>query len=111
MDEKEQKLGREGWKKSLKIRSFLDDEYVVVTVSDTGVGIPEEIMDKIFEPFFTTKEPGKGTGLGMCISYGIVRDYQGTIEVESIAGEGTTIKLRFPAYKYSENKGVKAFTH
>jgi len=111
MDEKEQKLGREGWKKSLKMRSFPDNEYVVVTVSDTGVGIPEEMMDKIFEPFFTTKEPGKGTGLGMCISYGIVRDYQGTIEVESIAGEGTTIKLRFPAYKYSEHKSVEAFTH
>jgi len=111
MDEKEQKLGREGWKKSLKIRSFLDNDHVVVTISDTGVGISEEILNEIFEPFFTTKEPGKGTGLGMCISYGIVRDYQGTIEVDSIAGEGTTIKLRFPAHKYAESKSVKAFTH
>ena len=111
MDEKEQKLGRKGWKKSLKIRSFMNNGYVVVTVSDTGIGIPEEIMDKIFEPFFTTKEPGKGTGLGMCISYGIVRDYQGTIEVESMVGEGTTIKLIFPVYKPSEDNSVKTFTH
>ncbi len=78
------------------MRSRLEGESVVVTVEDTGIGIPPENMDKIFEPFFTTKEVGKGTGLGMSISYGIVKDYGGTIEVRSDVNAGTTFRLTFP---------------
>jgi len=95
LDNKDKVMNRE-WKRVLGIKSFSEDGKVVVTVSDNGTGIPKEIIDKIFDPFFTTKEIGKGTGLGMSISYGIVRDFGGAIEVKSEVGKGTTFTLRFP---------------
>ena len=66
-----------------------DDDRVVVKVTDTGCGIKQEHLDKIFEPFFTTKPVGKGTGLGLSVSYGIVQQHGGTLEVESEEGKGT----------------------
>ena len=57
----------------------------------------QEVKNKILEPFFTTKKVGKGTGLGVSISYGIIQDYDGTIEIESEVGKGTTFTLTFPA--------------
>ena len=77
----------------------------MITIWDTGVGIPNEIREKIFEPFFTTKEVGRGTGLGLSISYGIIKDHGGTIDVESEGGKGSTFKITFPAW-CEVNNGV-----
>ena len=97
MDDKGLRWGDRKWRRLLKIRSFSADGQVVVKVSDTGKGIPKEIIDRIFEPFFTTRKVGQGTGLGMSISYRIISDYGGTIEVESEVDKGTTFTLKFPS--------------
>ncbi len=70
---------------------------VLVEVADTGVGIPSEHISKIYDPFFTTKGPQKGTGLGLAVTYGIIREHSGAIAVESEPGKGTFFRLEFPA--------------
>jgi PAS domain S-box-containing protein len=97
LDEKKAQAGGSPVEKVLRIRSYLEGNAVVVTVADTGVGMSEAVRAKIFEPFYTTKPVGKGTGLGLSISFGIVHEYDGTIEVESKEGSGTVFRLRFPA--------------
>ncbi|MBW4546249.1 MAG: response regulator [Symplocastrum torsivum CPER-KK1] len=78
--------------------------YIVVTVTDTGIGIPPEILDRIFEPFFTTKELGKGTGLGLSTVMGIIKSHNGFINVSSVIGKGTEFKVYIPAIESTETE-------
>jgi CheY-like chemotaxis protein/anti-sigma regulatory factor (Ser/Thr protein kinase) len=71
------------------------DGHIRIAVRDNGCGIPDDIRDKIMQPFFTTKAPGEGSGLGLAMSYGILTEHGGDIEVESLPGD-TTVTLRFP---------------
>ncbi len=96
MDDKGLRWPHKEWRRLLKIRSSSCDGQAVVTISDTGKGISKEIIDRIFEPFFTNRDVGQGTGLGMSISYRIISDYGGTIEVDSEVDVGTTFTLKFP---------------
>jgi histidine kinase len=110
IEEKREMVHGEGHESVLNIRSYQEDGKVVAVVRDNGNGMPESVKEKIFEPFFTTKEVTKGTGLGLSISYGIIKDYEGTIEVESMAGSGTIFTIRFPALSTEEDpqKGSSA---
>lgn len=82
--------------RDILVQTFSTREAVICRIIDTGIGIPADKREKIFEPFFTTKEVGKGMGLGLAISYGIVRDYGGSIAVRARPGGGTSFELKFP---------------
>ena len=82
--------------------------HTLITISDTGAGIPAEVIDKIFEPFFTTKEHGKGTGLGLSTAIGIVKSHGGFITVYSEVGRGTQFKIHLPAVESARADYVEA---
>ena len=81
---------------TIATRTAESGEFIEIEFTDTGCGIPQENLDKIFDPFFTTKEVGRGTGLGLAVSYGIIARHRGTIEVKSNPGKGTTFIVRLP---------------
>jgi len=95
----------------IEIRTRSEGDHVSVSISDTGCGIPEENLMKIFDPFFTTKEPGKGTGLGLHVVYGIVKKHRGTIDVRSRVGEGTTFMLRLPVHRVRQTLQIEEGMH
>jgi signal transduction histidine kinase/CheY-like chemotaxis protein len=72
-------------------------DYVQIAVSDTGVGMPPEVLDRVFEPFFTTKPPGEGTGLGLAVVYGIVKNHRGHVSLTSTPHVGTTVRISLPS--------------
>jgi signal transduction histidine kinase len=81
----------------LTLATECENSTVHVEVSDNGVGIPAEHLSRIFDPFFTTKSTSRGTGLGLAVTYGIIREYSGKIRVDSAVGSGTSFRLEFPA--------------
>lgn len=82
---------------TLTVRTFQEDDQVCLEVTDTGEGIPEELLSRVTDPFFTTKPPGRGTGLGLAMVYGTVKAHGGSLDIQSEVGKGTCISLRFPA--------------
>jgi len=78
--------------------------YVCLRVTDTGVGMSQEVRDRVFEPFYSTKGEGRGTGLGMATTYGIIRNYGGTISIDSEVGRGTSISVYLPALEKAARK-------
>jgi signal transduction histidine kinase len=91
----------EGGDVRLKTRTG-DDESILIEVSDDGIGIAPENLAKIYDPFFTTKGVGRGTGLGLAVTYGIVQEHSGHISVDSVPGRGTTFRISLPVARTRE---------
>lgn len=89
-------IGEKGRRGQIHIRTGVQDEQIWIEIADTGSGIAPEHLKRIFDPFFTTKPEGSGTGLGLSLSYGIVRHHGGSIEVQSRPGEGSTFRVVLP---------------
>ncbi len=80
----------------VEIRTASHNGSVEIEITDSGSGIPRENLHRIFDPFFTTKSSGRGTGLGLSVSYGIIKEHAGKVDVRSTAGKGTSFRLEFP---------------
>ncbi len=95
IQQKKQKLG-EDYKPFVSVATKKDGDNVLIIVTDNGIGISPNILQKIFQPFFTTKAAGEGTGLGLSISYDIIKSHEGHIKVESVEGEGASFVITLP---------------
>jgi two-component system NtrC family sensor kinase len=92
----QEKPGHKGGTITIRTCYILEENKIELYVSDSGIGIAQENLGKIFDPFFTTKASGEGTGLGLPIVYNIVQQHNGSIEVQSELGTGTTFKVSLP---------------
>ena len=81
---------------TISLRQNVEEKQIEIKISDTGAGIAEKYVNRIFDPFFTTKSSGKGTGLGLAVSYGIVKQHGGEISVDSMPGKGSTFTILLP---------------
>jgi signal transduction histidine kinase len=92
-----ERVGDSGERGTITVRTRVDGEHALVSIADTGCGIPDEIADRVFDPFFTTKEEGRGTGQGLAISRTIVTErHNGSLTLETERGRGTTFHVRLP---------------
>jgi signal transduction histidine kinase len=93
-----QKKGQSGpnYKPIVSVLTKREDDNIMIIVNDNGIGIPSKILEKIFQPFFTTKPTGEGTGLGLSLSYDIIKAHEGEIKVESVEGEHTAFTISLP---------------
>jgi signal transduction histidine kinase len=85
-----------GGRGKITVKTAVVDKHVVISVTDTGGGIPPQIRASIFDPFFTTKEVGRGTGQGLSIARGVIKAHGGTLDFETEMGKGTTFFVRLP---------------
>jgi signal transduction histidine kinase len=85
-----------GYDPTVSVSTKKVDNKVIISIKDNGTGIPKKVFDKIFQPFFTTKPTGQGTGLGLSLSYDIIKAHQGELKVETNEGTGTTFKIIIP---------------
>ena len=85
-----------GYQPKVSVTTKKDKDKIKIQVSDNGNGIPKDIVNKVFQPFFTTKPTGQGTGLGLSLSYDIIKTHGGTIEVKSKSGKGTNFIITIP---------------
>jgi CheY-like chemotaxis protein len=90
------------------VRDLAPGEYVAITVTDTGVGMPPDVRARAFDPFFTTKAIGQGTGLGLSMIYGFVRQSDGAVRIESEQGKGTRIEICLPRFSGAETPDAHA---
>ncbi|HEY3370385.1 MAG TPA: ATP-binding protein, partial [Prolixibacteraceae bacterium] len=102
LEEKKRKFGKD-FKKRIEIVVKKNNDQIIIEVKDNGIGIPAENIDKILLPFYTTKPPGHGTGLGLSISYGIIKELNGELEIQSEVLKGTTIRISIP-FIYTKSK-------
>jgi signal transduction histidine kinase len=90
------KLHKDGYTPTVKVATIRKGSELVICVEDNGGGIPDTIKEKIFQPFFTTKPTGQGTGLGLSLSYDIIKAHGGTLSVHSTVNSGTTFQITLP---------------
>ncbi len=81
-------------------------EYAVLSISDTGTGMPSDVLDRVFEPIFTTKKPGSGTGLGLAMVHGFINQFGGHVAIDSEQGVGKTFRLYLPKSSDDPGQGI-----